>query len=292
MRNVLWTGAAGQSSAIFLLDCDGIRQLGQAPVMAQAGDAGLERSRPDTERPGPRHRPLQAGAAGRAGPGGQAPVRARGRTRSASRRTCRTACWSGIETLWRQAARPYGQRPEASQWQQALGNRDEITVSTPQVRDRYPQGVDKAPELRRGHRPAAQHPGDPADSPPGSCSSPATALAQRPSIPVRPPQSPTPVAHASDYQRGQGGGRNWARRVRFASHTWADSIWEAFRERARCRLPAWSIFESVPSSSRAWRHCRHQALWSWPRAIQVLTHPGRASELHEYFAGVHSPKMS
>ena len=85
-----------------------------------------------------------------------------------------------------------GSAPTAHQWQQALGNRDEITVSTPRVRDRYPQGVDKAPEVRRDTGPRPSIPVTPPTLRPAPVASPATPPAQRPSIPVRPPQSPTP----------------------------------------------------------------------------------------------------
>lgn len=36
MNNVLWAGAGGQPATIFLIDCDGIRKLGQRPVLPQA----------------------------------------------------------------------------------------------------------------------------------------------------------------------------------------------------------------------------------------------------------------
>jgi DNA-binding helix-hairpin-helix protein with protein kinase domain len=191
MRNVLWRGTDGQSAAIFLLDCDGIRQLGQAPVMAQAetpdwNDPNQTPNGPDLDT----DRYKLALLVGRV-LSCQAYIRPDQDPLSLpadlpDRTTVR------IEALWRQAARPYGQRPAAHQWQQALGNRDEITVSTPRVRDRYPQGVDKAPEVRPDTGPRPSIPVTPPILRPAPVASPATPSAQRLSIPVRPPQSPTP----------------------------------------------------------------------------------------------------
>jgi hypothetical protein len=191
MRNVLWTGTGGQSAAIFLLDCDGIRQLGQAPVMAQAetpdwNDPNQTPNGPDLDT----DRYKLALLVGRV-LSCQAYIRP-GKDPLSLPADLPDRMAVRIEAMWRQAARPYGQRPAANQWQQALGNRDEITVSTPQVRDRYPQGVDKALEFRRDAGPRPSIPVTPPTLRPAAVASPATPPAQRPSIPVRPPQSPTP----------------------------------------------------------------------------------------------------
>lgn len=164
LLNVLWAGAAGQPSDIFLIDCDGIRRLGRNPVMTQPetpdwNDRRMPPTGPDLDtdryklalvvgRTLSRKAYIRPEADSLSLPG-DLPDRMRTR----------------VEELWKQAARPHGQRPDANQWQQALSNRDEIAVSTPRIRDRHPQGIDKAPEFRRDTGP-------------------------RPLIPLRPPQSP------------------------------------------------------------------------------------------------------
>jgi DNA-binding helix-hairpin-helix protein with protein kinase domain len=191
MRNLLWAGADGQPAAIFLLDCDGIRQVGRTPVMPQAdtpdwNDPNQTQGGPDLDT----DRYKLALLVGRT-LSCQAYIRPEKSPlnlpadlpdRMAPR----------VETLWRQAARPYGQRPSATQWQQALGNREEIAVSAPRVRDRYAQGVDKAPVFRPDTGPRPSIPVTPPTLRPAPAAPRATPPAQRPSIPVRPPQSPTP----------------------------------------------------------------------------------------------------
>lgn len=190
MRNVLWTGADGEPATIFLIDCDGIRQVGKAPVMPQPetpdwNDPDQSPSGPDLDS----DRYKLALLVGRVlscqayiHPGKDSlslppDLPDRMRTR--------------VESLWQQAARPHGQRPDANQWQQALSNRHEIAVSTPQVRERYPQGIDKAPVFRSDTGPRPSIAVTP-PTPPAPTASPAAPPAQRPSIPIRPPRSPTP----------------------------------------------------------------------------------------------------
>jgi len=191
MRNVLWSGADGQPAAIFLIDCDGIRHLGQAPVMAQFEtpdweDPNQMRSGPDLDT----DRYKLALLVGRV-LSGKAYIRP-GRDPLSLPPDLPDRMGGRVEALWRQAARPYGQRPQASQWQQVLGNRDDIAVSAPQVRDRYPQGVSKAPEFRRGTGPRPGIPVTPPPPRPAPVAAPATPPAQRPSIPVRPPGPQSP----------------------------------------------------------------------------------------------------
>ena len=120
MLNVLWTGTDGQPVTIFLIDCDGIRSLGQAPVMRQLdtpdwNDPNQPPSGPDLDTD--RYKLALAGGTRRS------PARPYIRpetTRLPCRRTCRTGWPTGYETLWKQAARPYGQRPDANQWLQCV----------------------------------------------------------------------------------------------------------------------------------------------------------------------------
>jgi hypothetical protein len=189
MRNVLWSGADGLSTTIFLLDCDGIRQLGRDPVMAQAAtpdwnDPHQTQGGPDLDT----DRYKLALLVGRV-LSCQAYIRPEKDPLSLpadlpDRMAAR------IEELWQKAARPQGQRPAANQWQQALGNREQISVSAPKVRDRYPHGVDKAPELRRDTGPRPRVPVTPPTLRPRPVAAPATPPTPRPTIPVRPPQPP------------------------------------------------------------------------------------------------------
>lgn len=190
MRNVLWTGTDGQPVTIFLIDCDGIRMLGQVPVMAQAEtpdweDAHQPPTGPDLDT----DRYKLALLVGRV-LSCQAYIRPKDDAltlpfdlpdRMATR----------IESLWKQAASPYGQRPDANQWLQAFANRDEIVLPTlGPVRDRYPTGVDKADLHPSGNTPRRSitvtpptpHPGPQAPTP----------QAPRRAIPLRPPTPPTP----------------------------------------------------------------------------------------------------
>jgi hypothetical protein len=188
MLNVLWTGTNGQPVTIVLIDCDGIRRLGQASVTRQMDT-------PEWDDP---NRPLSgldletdryklALAVGRV-LSCQAYIRPKDDPltlppdmpdRMATR----------IETLWKQAAGPYGQRPDANQWRNAFANRDEITVRAPgPVRKRYPDGdmadADPPPNTPRKtiqvSPPATPRPRPQAPAPPPP----------RPSIQVRPPTPP------------------------------------------------------------------------------------------------------
>lgn len=194
MLNVLWTGTGGQPVTIFLIDCDGIRRLGDAPVMKQIdtpdwGDPNQPPNGPDLDT----DRYKLALAVGRvlscqAGiyPGDHPltlppdlPDRMAGR----------------IETLWKQAARPYGQRPDANQWLNAFADRDEIVLPAPgHVRKRYPAGVGKADLHPPGNTPRQSIPVNPPTAPRPRPQAPAPP--PRPSIPVAPPTAPHPRPQA------------------------------------------------------------------------------------------------
>ena len=96
---------------------------------------------------------------------------------------------SRIQALWKQAAAPYGQRPDAKQWLSAFANRDEIALAPPGPVRKRPAGIDKAdthPPANAPRQgipvtpPRRQRPRPQAPAPPAS----------RPSIPVRPPAPP------------------------------------------------------------------------------------------------------
>ena len=143
--NLLWTGTDGQPVTIFLIDCDGIRSLGEAPVSRQLDTPGWrDYQQPptgpdlDTDRYKlalvvgrtlscqaelyPEKHPLALPA--------DVPDRMADR----------------IRTLWKQAAGPYGQRPDAKQWLNAFANRDAIVLAPlGPVRKRYPTSTSRRP---------------------------------------------------------------------------------------------------------------------------------------------------
>jgi len=119
MRNLLW--APGDPPGIFLTDCDGARLLGSRPVLPQAetpdwGDpqrppAGLDL---DTDR---YKLALLIGRVLSRNPY----VRPGQDLSILPRIPARVA--AGVRSLWAQAALPYGSRPEAWRWVEALGER-------------------------------------------------------------------------------------------------------------------------------------------------------------------------
>jgi hypothetical protein len=190
MMNVLWTGTGGQPVTIFLIDCDGIRRLGQVPVMRQVDTPGWED--PNQPASGPdldTDRYKLALAVGRV-LSCQADIRPKDDPlalppdlpdRMAAR----------METLWKQAAGPYGQRPDASQWLTAFANRDEIVLPAPgPVRKRYPTGIGKADVDPPANAPRQEIPVTPPTTPHPRPQAPAPA--PRPSISLRPPAKPKP----------------------------------------------------------------------------------------------------
>jgi hypothetical protein len=172
---------------IFLIDCDGIRSLGQAPVSKQLDTPGWkDKQQPPTGPDLDTDRYKLALVVGRTlscqaelypeeHPLALAPDVP---NRMADR----------IQTLWRQAARPYGQRPDAKQWLNAFANRDEIVLAPlGPVRKRYPTSLgmaDPDPPANTARQgipvtPPTQRPRPQAAPPP-----------PRPSIPLRPPAPP------------------------------------------------------------------------------------------------------
>jgi len=190
MRNVLWTGTDEESTTIFLIDCDGIRQVGKPPVMPQPdtpdwNDPDQSPNGPDLDSDRYKLALLVGRVLAR-----QAYIRP-GKDSLSLPPDLPDRMRTRVETLWKQAARPHGQRPDATQWQQALANRQEIPVSTPKVRERYVPPIDKAPVFQpdTGPRPAiAVTPPTPRPTPPVS---PPVPPAQRPPIPIRPSQPPS-----------------------------------------------------------------------------------------------------
>lgn len=190
MLNVLWTGTSGQPVTIFLIDCDGIRRLGQAPVTRQMDtpewdDPNQPLSGPDLDT----DRYKLALAVGRV-LCCQAYIRPKDHPltlppdlpdRMAAR----------IETLWKQAAGPYGRRPDAKQWLNAFANRDEIALpALGTVRKRYPAGVGKVDVYPPANTPRQNIPVPPPTAPRPRPQ--VSAPSPRPSIPLRPPAPPKP----------------------------------------------------------------------------------------------------
>ena len=191
MLNLLWTGTGGQPVTIFLIDCDGIRRLGQAPVMPQVDTPGW---RDDMQPPtGPDLDTDRYKLALMVG-----------RTLS-----CKAELYPGkhplalppdvpdrmadrVQALWKQAAEPYGQRPDAKQWLNAFANRDEIVLAPlGPVRKGSPTGLDKADAHPRADAPRKGIPVAPPTAPRPRPQVPAPPP-RRPSIPLRPPAPPKP----------------------------------------------------------------------------------------------------
>jgi len=124
MMNVLWTGTDGQPVTIFLIDCDGIRRLGQ--VSKQFTTRGWED--PNQPATGPdleTDRYKLALAVGRV-LSCQAEIYPKDDPLTLPS-DLPDGVAARIETLWKQAAGPYGQRPDANQWLNAFANRSEIS---------------------------------------------------------------------------------------------------------------------------------------------------------------------
>jgi hypothetical protein len=120
MRNVLWKGMDDGATAIFLVDCDGIRRLGSRPVLTQAST--LDWNDPLQPQTGPdldTDRYKLAVLVGRTlaqapylRPGDPLPFVSGVPEPMATR----------LESLWQCAAGARGTRPNATQWALALRN--------------------------------------------------------------------------------------------------------------------------------------------------------------------------
>jgi hypothetical protein len=127
MNNVLWTSTGAPGTTIFLIDCDGIRKLGRRPVLPQAEtpdwhDPNQPKSGPDLDT----DRYKLALLVGRV-LCCSAYLRPERDQLTLPELPDRMAV--RIEGLWKQAAGPYGLRPDANQWMLALDNREEIILS-------------------------------------------------------------------------------------------------------------------------------------------------------------------
>jgi DNA-binding helix-hairpin-helix protein with protein kinase domain len=189
MLNLLWTGTGGQPVTIFLIDCDGIRKLGQAPVMKQVETPDwLDPHLPPTGLDLDTDRYKLALAVGRILSSQAKLEPAKDPLALPSDLPDRMA--GRIEALWKQAAGPYGRRPDANQWLNALADRDEIVLRPlGTVRPRYPTGVDKTDTDPPANAPRQGIPVTPPATPRPRPQAPATPL-PRPSIPLRPPAPP------------------------------------------------------------------------------------------------------
>jgi hypothetical protein len=168
--NLLWAGTDDEPTAVFLIDCDGIRKLGMRPVFPQADT--LDWNDPLQPPAGPdldtdryklallAGRVLTIGKDLRPGdplnpvPGLPDRVVAR------------------VTTLWQRAAGPRGTRPDAIQWTMALSNRDEIALKPPgpvRPRPNLPRKrLDGDPTIIRPEIKLPPHPAKPAPKPPVS----------------------------------------------------------------------------------------------------------------------------
>lgn len=121
MNNLLWAGTGGEPASILLLDCDGIRFLGRNPVMEQAETPDWQ----DPRKPAngldlETDRYKLALVIGRVlsresdiqPAGGPLALPPDLPARMADR----------VQSLWKQAAAPYGYRPDSSRWLRALTN--------------------------------------------------------------------------------------------------------------------------------------------------------------------------
>jgi hypothetical protein len=185
--NLLWTGTDGQPVTIFLIDCDGIRSLGQAPVSRQLDTPGWgDDQQPPTGPDLDTDRYKLALVVGRT-------------------LSCQAELYPGkhplalppdvpdrmadrIQTLWKQAAGPYGQRPDAKQWLNAFANRDEIVLAPlGPARKRYPTSVGMADPDPPANTPRQGIPVTPPTQRPRPQAAPPP---PRPFIPLRPPAPP------------------------------------------------------------------------------------------------------
>jgi hypothetical protein len=185
--NLLWTGTDGQPVTIFLIDCDGIRSLGQAPVSRQLDTPGWgDDQQPPTGPDLDTDRYKLALVVGRT-------------------LSCQAELYPGkhplalppdvpdrmadrIQTLWKQAAGPYGQRPDAKQWLNAFASRDEIVLAPlGPARKRYPTSVGMADPDPPANTPRQGIPVTPPTQRPRPQAAPPP---PRPSIPLRPPAPP------------------------------------------------------------------------------------------------------
>jgi hypothetical protein len=187
--NLLWTGTDGQPVTIFLIDCDGIRSLGQAPVSRQLdtpgwGDDQQPATGPDLDT----DRYKLALAVGRTLSCQDGIYPATHPLALPPDLPDRMA--SRIQTLWKQAAGSYGQRPDAKQWLNAFANRDEIVLAPlGPVRKRYPTSVGMAAPDPPADTPRQGIPVSPPTQRPRPQAAPPP---PRPSIPLRPPGPPKP----------------------------------------------------------------------------------------------------
>lgn len=187
--NLLWTGTDGHPVTIFLIDCDGIRSLGQAPVSRQLDTPGWgDKQQPPTGPDLDTDRYKLALVVGRT-------------------LSCQDGLYPGehplalppdvpdrmaarLETLWKQAAGPYLQRPDAKKWLNAFANRDEIALApVGSVRKRYPTSVSKADSDPPANAPRQGIPVKPSAPRPRPQAAPPP---PRQSIPLRPPTPPKP----------------------------------------------------------------------------------------------------
>ena len=186
MNNVLWAGAGGQPATIFLIDCDGIRKLGQRPVLPQADtpdwhDHDQLKSGPDLDT----DRYKLALLVGRV-LCCSAYLRPERDPLTLPDLPDRMA--ARIEGLWKQAAGPHGLRPDANQWMLALDNRDEITLP-PAPQPRQTPNVPPAAIFTPANGPRKSIPVSP-PAPRQHSTPPAQPPAARPHIPLRPPTLP------------------------------------------------------------------------------------------------------
>ena len=188
MTNLLWTGTDGQPVTIFLIDCDGIRRLGHAPVMKQYNTPDWEDpDEPPTGLDMDTDRYKLALAVGRI-LSCQAELRP-GKDPLALPPDLPDRMANRIAALWKQAAGPYGQRPPADQWRNAFANRDEIVLAPlGPVRKRYPTGVGMADPDPPANTPRQ---GIPVTPPTQRPRPQATPPSPRPSIRLRPPWPPS-----------------------------------------------------------------------------------------------------
>ena len=186
MNNVLWARRRGQPATIFLIDCDGIRKLGQRPVLPQADtpdwhDHDQLKSGPDLDT----DRYKLALLVGRV-LCCSAYLRPERDPLTLPDLPDRMA--ARIEGLWKQAAGPHGLRPDANQWMLALDNRDEITLP-PVPPPRQTPNVPPAAIFTPASGPRKSIPVSP-PAPRQHSTPPAQPPAARPHIPLRPPTLP------------------------------------------------------------------------------------------------------
>ena len=151
MNNVLWAGTGDNATAIFLIDCDGIRKLGSRPVLKQAET--LDWDDPHQPLTGPdldtdRYKlALLVGRVLTIGkdlrPGDPLQLLPDIPDRVASQ----------VTALWQLAAGPRGTRPDATAWTLALSNRHSIALPPlPAARQRPvvpPATLDGDPQRNR-----------------------------------------------------------------------------------------------------------------------------------------------